>query len=121
MKTYLVLAVVTSGVALAAENPPLPTFGGQTIEVPTLSLAEKMKQPPLFGGQTPPRAGWFLGEPKPAPVAARRQEQEKVGRLVSRMPIITPRADVDPAMPIKGADAAIDPKMVKKPEIAPTR
>ena len=101
MKTLILLylALLVSPFE-AAETPEL-SFGSARIGASPLSLLESARQrlPPVFGGSE-------------KRVAAIRR------RLISRMPIVQPRSDVDDRMRIKTPNPDIDYKLlVKEPVI----
>ena len=98
MKTTAVLALLSS-TAFAA--PSLPTFGGQSVTVPELSLSDAIKE----GRMAQVDSGLLT-----APASVRRI-QPIAKKHVSRMPMIAPN-NVDPKMPILTPDTAIDHKMI---------
>jgi hypothetical protein len=107
MKRVLLLFAV-SVCAVAAETPLLPAFDQKT-ETPRLSLLDGAKTTPMpfdsdVDSDVKRLAAWFRSESKPE-------------RVISRMPVVRPRGDVDAHMPVIVADPRIDPKMVKRPSV----
>ena len=126
MKTYAIAAwVISFSVLATAADSPLPTFGGEKIGVPPLSLSGSLA--PKATSPNSPRAGRAvtdLSDPNaqsvPAPnlgapllqrpTLPRPQSAPRISRSAG-MPVIEPRDDVDYKLKIVPPDPNIDFKM----------
>src|SRR5689334_23317427 len=106
MKNHAFALLVTLSLTAHAQVPSL-AFPDTKIDVPPLSLGESMKtaSPPAFPNETRP---WLRSHNPTQPGSP---------KLISRMPILEPRADIDSKM-VKAPDPSVAYKMiVKKPDI----
>jgi len=105
-------ASALSASALSAANPALPSLSERLLDRPELSLSEAVKS-----GQLPP---FDPGARTAAEILRSASTGHK--RLVSRMPVIEPSAEVDRNMPVIAPRADIDLKMlVKEPSVDSVR
>ena len=102
MKAFLAALFSALPVAVLAVDAPL-AFPDAKIDAPALTLVENSLHRPLpnfvsdFGRQQTPTV------------------------VVSRMPIINPRSDLDPKM-VKAPDPSVDYKLIiKSPDVAPAK
>ncbi|HUG11930.1 MAG TPA: hypothetical protein VMM36_12995 [Opitutaceae bacterium] len=102
------LVCFLSASVLSAADSALPSFSEKLFDRSELSVSEALKS-----GKSPA----FDPEAKVAAEGFRRTSPGQK-RLVSRMPIIEPSADVDPNMPVGAPRSDIDLKMVvKEPDV----
>jgi hypothetical protein len=106
-----VLVWFLSASTLSAAGPTLPSFSEKLFDRHELSFSEPLKAV---------KFSLFDSNTEPADERLRRESPVQ-RRLTSRMPIIKPSTDVDPAMPVGAPRADIDLKMiVKEPSVDST-
>ena len=111
MKKILATFALLSGTLFAADTSL--TFPERKIELPSLSLTESARYAPSPLNLWSQAGDWFRHQALPAVV-----EQKK---LVSRMPIVVPKADIDPKL-LKAPDSSVDFKLiVKSPGVVPAK
>ena len=107
MKTLVALLGVLWCSQAGAETFSPLAFPNEKFELPPFGLldAAKQKLPSILGSAANSRAHAETS------LAARR-------RIVSRMPVVAPKSDVDTRMPIKTPDDTVEFKLtVKTPEV----
>jgi hypothetical protein len=110
MKKRSVLLFALLPIVAAAANSPSLAFPDQKIGLPPLSLGEIAASAPR--GEMGNLRAWFRSK-APSAVSAKK--------YASNMPILVPRADIDPAM-VKAPDSTTDYKLiVKAPNVESTR
>lgn len=131
MKTALSLIGLTVCCGLPGAEPTLPTFGGDRIGTPPLSLRENnlrqnaAPKPFQFGtpipgysssrGPSDPALGWFGNEESKRSTASstlRRLPSAPKFFADSNMPILKPNDAVDYKMLAKQPDPSVDFKMI---------